>query len=545
MTGPLVTPLTVLTLILYSLLYSGPVDGLFLALCSLIRQDELGWPLVMQAAAMAIGAFALLQIIRIGRASWITTKTPQWKGPAKFILFPCRIGISHTWLSPKKHSFSGRCLLVGIPVEFEGNAGGMFSVGMDRNNGPSSWFLKGWFSIDPADYLRRGKAKLGLRGKLDEHLRSEGIDSSIYPHAYLVTVPRILGFQLISVSFWYLYDADKCLAAMIVEVNNAFEERRMYYTILDNDAERSFSGINFSSREGSCKLATINPLGLSMEDIGPLIVDLNLFTEGRIELAVRLTSEGFPFDPSKMPILSKLGFLTYCWWVRLVTVPRILKETAMFYHHKLHVWWRSEPLEGTIGRRAHSIERQLEPIFRRYLRHLADQSSINVTVKYVASGLSQRMDEVTSSAIVPSGSVATEELEIRVLTPAFYSRFPTTKLESSNLRQYVYFKLIQRLRVRPRRIKPVTEAKTNVIDIRHFYISPMDAYVMASEPATAQAIYRTSVLKLFLADRIALGSVRLFESGRLFLQACLAWFLSSMVVEMARSPSVYFRKQHT
>ncbi|KAK4230225.1 hypothetical protein QBC38DRAFT_469731 [Podospora fimiseda] len=506
MTGLFMTPLTVLALICYSLLYSGPVDGLFLAIVFCLRQYGLSWPLVMQTAATAIVIFMLFQIIRITKTSWAVAD--------KTLIFPCKVEYSFAKFYPTKQIFSGRCLMVGVHVEREGNA----------------------------------KA----RKKLDGYLKGEGVDPSTYPNVYLITSPRYFGVRLNPVSLWYLYDADKCLAAMIVEVSENLSEQRMNYLRLDNDGVSST--FTFKSSQGSCKLATTDPLG----DRGALVAHLELrSSNGHVKLASKLTSEGLGLDPSKMLMLNKLGFLMYWWlWVGLVTGPRVLKQKAMLmYLDGLHMWWTPRPLDGSTDRMANSIERQLEPIFQRYLRHLVDQSSASLNVKYVSSGILQDTDEVMSSAIVLRGSGAPEEMEVRVLSPLFYSRFvyyahdleaffcelheshtisvsrpdllpklllrkPTTKLESSNLRQYVYFKLIQRLRVRP---KPVGEAqaKGNVIDIRRFYISPIDAYVMANEDATSQTVYRNCVLKLFLADRISFRSVGLLEVGQLFLQAFL------------------------
>ena len=45
---------------------------------------------------------------------------------------------------------------------------------------------------------------------------------------YLVTAPRFLGYAFNPVSFWYLYSEKMNLKAMILEVNNTFDERRLY-----------------------------------------------------------------------------------------------------------------------------------------------------------------------------------------------------------------------------------------------------------------------------------------------------------------------------
>jgi hypothetical protein len=70
---------------------------------------------------------------------------------------------------------------------------------------------------------------MGLRGKLSEYLRSQGVRLEQYSHALLVTALRFLGFSFNPVSFWYLYNEANLLEAMVGEVNNTFDERRMYF----------------------------------------------------------------------------------------------------------------------------------------------------------------------------------------------------------------------------------------------------------------------------------------------------------------------------
>ena len=80
---------------------------------------------------------------------------------------------------PKKHSFAYSYLVVGIPVGWEGYAGGVITVGAKSESGLSSWFSltprlrKGWYNVDAGDYLARGNSERGLRGKLDDYLRAE------------------------------------------------------------------------------------------------------------------------------------------------------------------------------------------------------------------------------------------------------------------------------------------------------------------------------------------------------------------------------------
>lgn len=115
---------------------------------------------------------ALILFIIFQLARWLLapSNASPWTGPGKVLLFP---GLTtHTRLFPKKHSFDYSYLVVGIPVGWEGISGGMVSSSSTKQ----SWLnlsKRGWYHIDPEDYLDRGNRHLGLRGKLHAYLRSQ------------------------------------------------------------------------------------------------------------------------------------------------------------------------------------------------------------------------------------------------------------------------------------------------------------------------------------------------------------------------------------
>lgn len=121
-------------------------------------------PGLLQNAAIALVIFQL--------ARWLLgpSNTAPWTGRGKVLLIP---GLTtHTRLFPEKHSFDYSYLVVGIPVGWEGISGGMVSSYSKKR----SWLSlsrKGWYHINPEDYLDRGNGELGLRGKLDAYLRSQ------------------------------------------------------------------------------------------------------------------------------------------------------------------------------------------------------------------------------------------------------------------------------------------------------------------------------------------------------------------------------------
>ncbi|KAI1102085.1 hypothetical protein F4804DRAFT_278064 [Jackrogersella minutella] len=538
------------------------------------------------AVAVAIAAFAYASYAK--RCSRIV-ELSAWDGPGRPLLFPCQT--THTRFFPKKHSFDYSYLLVGIPVGWTGTAGGMVS------NDENSTGAEGWYKIDAADYLERGNGHLGLRGKLDAYLGSEGVDAARYPYAYLVTAAKFLGYHFNPVSFWYLYSAEKRLAAVVLEVNNTFDERRMYFLTIDVTPEsieapdkgssggatrprqlngskplkrtwqKDFHVSPFNSRKGAYSVVAHDPLSPDMDGRGPVNTTINLISsKDHAKLVARIFSDGDAIDPTKMTFLQKYKFLLSWWWVGFVTFPRIVKEAAaLFFKRKLHVWYRPEPLRTNVGRHADKTERQLEPLFRRYLRHLVEQSPELLVVQYVPCGIADAPIETLTSTQAREDPSLAGKMEFKVLTPAFYPRFvhyahdfeaifcelnenstiwvskpellpklfikkqPPLLIQIPSYLEYGYFKAIKDLRRRPERIeRPLTSSQTGSTahsqeDIRGFRLSSMDGYVLGHEDEKSRQMYRNSVLKLFIAERVALGSVDILELEYWILKLLLAW----------------------
>lgn len=340
-----------------------------------------------------------------------------------------------------------------------------------------------------------------------------------YPHAYLVTAARFLGYHFNPVSFWYLYSADMSLGAMILEVNNTFDERRMY---LLTPAENAFAGDTqagkppifkqewlkdfhvspFNSRKGSYSLSANDPLHASSKGQCPIESTIVLkSSKGHGKLVARLFSDGDGLVPSSMTLAQKTRFLMAWWWVGFVTFPRIVREAGrLWFKRKLHVWYRPEPLKQSMGRHADSSEEQLEACFRKYLRSVVEQSQAAVAVKYIPSGIPGIGAELMLSPSAKTRvdrdiSDGVETTEFKVLTPSFYTRFvfyahdlealfselrenctiwvsrpeilpkilfkkPNSMLETRSPLDFVLFEAIRYLRRRPEQIvRPLTSAQ--------------------------------------------------------------------------------------
>lgn len=427
---------------------------------------------------------------------------------------------------------------------------------------------------------------------------TQGVDPAEFPHAYLVTAARFLGYHFNPASFWYLYSADLSLSGMIVEVNNTFDERRMYFlrpaeapgtgqveasqcTPASNGYKsnkpppfkqtwpKDFHVSPFNSRKGSYSLLASDPLKAMRDNRDPIDTTITLKSSGgHGKIVARLVSEGHAVDPLSLSFVQKFRFLLSWWWVGFVTFPRIVREAGrLWFQRKLHVWYRPEPLRESMGRSADSTEQKLELMFRKYLRSLVEQCRAAVAVKYIPSGLTASGEELMLSPSAKSESAGVEEMDFKVLTPAFYPRFvfyahdlealfselresctiwvsrpdllpkllfknPATALEARSPLDFVFFEAIRYLRRRPEQIvRPLTSSQTpaqsgtntSVTDIRDFRISSMDAFTLRQEDNKLRRRYRSLVLRLFIADRLFLGSLLLVNALLILFQMWLAW----------------------
>ena len=194
-----------------------------------------------------------------------------------------------------------------------------------------------------------------------------------------------LGYAFNPVSFWYLYSNEMQLKAMVLEVNNTFDERRMYllkgtsrpeaeasaiqeatagdetgmkpseprYTGRFTDAwVKDFHVSPFNSRKGSYALSAYDPFLLGQSRPSPINNTITLSSsKDHPKLIARIFSTGPAIDPSEMSLWSKLRFIASWWWVGFVTFPRIVREAGkLFFRRKLHVWFRPEVLKDSIGR---------------------------------------------------------------------------------------------------------------------------------------------------------------------------------------------------
>lgn len=271
---------------------------------------------------------------------------------------------THTRLFPKAHSFGYSYLLVGIPVGWKGCSGSMLSAGSGTS--------RGWFHVSAENHLERTTPGLSLREKLDHFLISQGAEPLDFPAAYLVTAPQFLHYNFNPVSFWYLYGHDKRLKAMILEVNNTFDERRMYLLnkadngdckqdqdeIFNQAWNKDFHVSPFNDRQGSYSLVArnIDIAGVKRQPEVDNTITLRS-PEGSVKLVARVFSDGPVVQPQSMPLLAGLVFIIQWGWVGFFTFPRIIREASkLYFTRKLDIWFRPEVMTTSIARNPTSTE---------------------------------------------------------------------------------------------------------------------------------------------------------------------------------------------
>lgn len=165
---------------------------------------------------------------------------------------------------------------------------------------------------------------------------------------------------------------------MILEVNNTFDERRMYFLkgIDSNDPEESWTMVEasgnrfkdvwakdfhvspFNSRKGSYALSAQDPFSPHFTGNGMVDNTITLSSsKAHTKLIARICSTQPSVDPTTLGYWARIRFIASWWWVGFATFPRIVKEAAkLFFRRKLHVWYRPEISKDSVGRHATNDE---------------------------------------------------------------------------------------------------------------------------------------------------------------------------------------------
>ncbi|KAF2133849.1 hypothetical protein P153DRAFT_330411 [Dothidotthia symphoricarpi CBS 119687] len=514
----------------------------------------------------------------------------------KATILPCQT--MHARMFPKRHAFQNAYLQCGFPIVPDGTTSDGADVGLGNDRELGSW----WLRVKADDYLERGYGALGFYGKLQLYLKQQHVSDSDWSYAYLVTAPRFFGYAFNPVSFWYIYDQDHQLTKMILEVNNTFGERRVY--LLEGSGPLQTPGSSvfeepgplvagaksrfthvwmkdfhvspFSSRKGFYALKARNPFPFSPHDRPEIDNTITLkSSKDYAKVVARLHSTGSSLDPNQLGVFGTLRFLLSWWWVGLVTFPRILKQTIKLHSKNLRTWVRPEVLSSSIGRSPTSSEIVLQKIFYDYLLHLIHGKECDFRIT-LYTAIPDYPKQIIVTVHQRGREQVVRDLEIRVLTPAFYSRFvhysyaseafdreciftdeknrtlwvsrpellplllsqpdsaPSNGI-SSNKRSYMdelRWTLLRKLRCSPAEpAYPVALKASNltVNDIRTLPFSEMDTFVRGNNNSLYAGEYRRAITRLFLAQHFTRGLTEVVDLIDMAWRILLCYLAASMM----------------
>ncbi|PYI00079.1 hypothetical protein BO71DRAFT_393709 [Aspergillus ellipticus CBS 707.79] len=396
----------------------------------------------------------------------------------KPLFFP--VTFNHMRFIPKKDRFSNRFLLMGVPVGLRcriGNAVAIDDKSLDLHRPPGEKLTRNrifshlscWFSFDSIRYLHRGSHDLDLREKLDQFLISENQDPSKWPYAYLLAVPQFLGWSRAVVTWWYLYSEARELDAMILEINNSYDEKRNVFlkvnrvsepqspqstelpatstyldsrckvqSLLSNPQSTFYKGIwtkrifasPFEKVNGQVTNRFMDPLQPeSWKFNAPFSNMTTLGESGEVKMATRMTCAETPLDPTQMTTLQLVKFLLRWTLPGTLTTIFIIATAIRIRFTGLMKMMRKPPVRsGSVGRHPTKTELDLEPFFRSYLTHCVETHPDPVEITYLpCRSFSTETIHLRSPSCSDkeSSAVGIKHLTIEPAEPEFYTRITT------------------------------------------------------------------------------------------------------------------------
>ncbi|OGM44887.1 hypothetical protein ABOM_006126 [Aspergillus bombycis] len=260
----------------------------------------------------------------------------------------------------------------------------------------------------------------------------QGENPASYPTVYLVTSPRVWNYKFCPASFWFLYSNDSRLRAMIVEVNNTFDERRLYFLpATDNSREsgyhssrfrytwpKDFHVSPFNSRKGKYSLSARDPSQAPTSQNGIIHITATLLSsKSRPKMVTRLWTDKRPIDPFSTTAYQAIRLL-FPW---CLVDPRIVFEAILLAHRrKLHIWYRPEPRIDTIPRRATSPESYFSRILSAYIQQIL-LSAPDAFRIHLQSPTHSHNNYVDFSTPTAAETPLAPTIVLTVLTPRFYT----------------------------------------------------------------------------------------------------------------------------
>lgn len=333
--------------------------------------------------------------------------------------------------------------------------------------------------------------------------------------------------------------------------------------------DKDFHVSPFNSRKGMYSVLVKDPLNASLSRFHGLDVTIRLnSSKAHTKLVARLFDEGEAINILEVSSLKALAFIACWFWVGFWTYPRIVKEAAvLFFKRRLHVWYRPEPVKTNLGRIATDSEIKLEAAFREYLGRAVESYGKPMQIQYIAGGIAN-VEPVTFTSQTRKTRGA-DTVELKVLTPAFYSRFihyvddarafvdeandsctisvdnvsaladifsnnTTPAVRTKTISDFLYFRAIRCLRQLPERIvRPLTSSEKEDHSISRTQpstVSSMDAF-FATNSTQLRKLYLSAALKELITSRFFFGVPELLAVAQLTVKLVIARFMAHLIAD--------------
>ncbi|KAL2849675.1 hypothetical protein BJX68DRAFT_255383 [Aspergillus pseudodeflectus] len=503
----------------------------------------------------------------------------------KPLLFP--VNFMHTRLSPVKDKFSNRFLIVGVPVGLRCRIGNLVAIddsSLDVSPAPGDekWFWKRiwshlccWWTIDAAKLLHRGDHGVNLRKKLDNFLMSQNEDPAQWPYAYMMSVPQFMGWYRNVVSWWYLYNEQRELDALILEINNSYEEKRnilirvrptsdklsalpsspnaefiddrQLVQSLPSETRARFYGGEwykyifaspFEKVDGVVSQRMMDPLKRSAWTSKASFSNMTTLDEtGQVRMATRLVCDGPPIDPMQMSNWDVIKLVFRMTLPGMLTTAEIvIKALRIRFSGAMQMNKKTPVRSGSVGRHITKMEFDLETIFRAYLARCIAKCPEPVKLTYLpCRSFTNDVVVMQSPASLGKHETSVRHVSVEPADPAFYTRFITYKDVRSAIEQETKETglpadptsrhlivsdadlLLSVLESGAYEKADLCESSTasqkhsTMLSICRGTSAFMDEFALSILDPSSRTVYMAASFRLSMARRLAFGSLRLFR----------------------------------
>ncbi|KAL2786486.1 hypothetical protein BJX66DRAFT_328544 [Aspergillus keveii] len=517
----------------------------------------------------------------------------------KPLLFP--VNFMHMRLSPVKDKFSNRFIIVGVPVGLRCRIGNLLAI--DDNSldvspapGDEEWFWKRlrshlscWWTIDAAKLLHRGDHGVDLREKLDNFLRSQNEDPAQWPYAYMMSVPQFMGWCRNVVSWWYLYNSERELDAIILEINNSYKEKRnillrvrptsdkvtpsqpspnpefidtrRLVQSLPSETKAKFYGGEwhkyifaspFEKVDGVVSQRMMDPLKPSAWTSKASFSNMTTLEDtGEVRMATRLVCVGPPIDPTQMNSWQVVK-LVFCLTLPgiLATAEIILMALKIRFSGAMKMNKKPPVRNGSVGRYITKMELDLEAVFRTYLARCIANCSEPVKLTYLpCRSFTNDTVVMRSPSSFGKHETSVRHVSVEPADPAFYTRFINYKDVRSAIEQETKETgLPADPTSRPLIVSDVelllsvlesapsgnvglnlsisaSQKQKTLLSICRRTSTFMDEFALSILDPACRAVYMSACLRLSFSRRLAFGSLRLFAVYTSIASLLLRWIL--------------------